>query len=523
MNSSQLQPGQELSIRGTLQVVDSQIQAGSRIRVRPYLGIERVTGPDGTAISAFNMLFSTVLTPTGLPMENTFGGSGGETPNSAGVNPQASPSVELQVQAGSATGNIELSLKLPADFLAGYYLPFVSFAFDGVQFGPSVQDRTAVGSHFGRLRNLAGEQNAMYLPVVRLGDPPPPRMFWSLLVDTLNNGTRGGRAVEDRSRFGIAPRIATDSDTFIVPRTNPATGAPYKYRLEPFVLHQAIGSSNVAANPPKIPLKFPSGSLTVRIQKPDGSIQTIGPAPFAQARTKMPIGRNGELLDNGGGHITHAYELSTMDPRYEITLAQDGLHRITLEGSVEDIWKNVWSGGGTYEIYVARLLSLDTAVLPGTAFEAGDVFTLPWSSHLRYPPQWKLAFSTFPSRIRNVPGPALFVVWRTVLDISVRLTPGLSSMIQASTAPISWLPSRTRREICGWVPAPGVVWSLQRLRGSWLTDGGASTAVRVRTIKGRSGFSEHKPEFPRVRVTPFFRLIPVTSRGCRNRTPPTRS
>jgi hypothetical protein len=173
MNSSQLQPGQELSIRGTLQVVDSQIQAGSRIRVRPYLGIERVTGPDGTAISAFNMLFSTVLTPTGLPMENTFGGSGGETPNSAGVNPQASPSVELQVQAGSATGNIELSLKLPADFLAGYYLPFVSFAFDGVQFGPSVQDRTAVGSHFGRLRNLAGEQNAMYLPVVRLGDPPP--------------------------------------------------------------------------------------------------------------------------------------------------------------------------------------------------------------------------------------------------------------------------------------------------------------------------------------------------------------
>src|SRR5262249_45307922 len=33
-----------------------------------------------------------------------------------------------------------------------------------------------------------------------------------------------------------------------------------------------------------------------------------------------------------------------------------------------------WSGGGTYEVFVARGLSADTAVLPGTPFEVGNAF-----------------------------------------------------------------------------------------------------------------------------------------------------
>ena len=51
------------------------------------------------------------------------------------------------------------------------------------------------------------------------------------------------------------------------------------------------------------------------------------------------------------------------------------MHSITLDGTIEDIWGNTWAGGGTYEVWVARQLSLDTAVLPGTQFEVGDVFS----------------------------------------------------------------------------------------------------------------------------------------------------
>ena len=32
------------------------------------------------------------------------------------------------------------------------------------------------------------------------------------------------------------------------------------------------------------------------------------------------------------------------------------------------------AGGGTYEVYVGRVLALDTTVLPGTHFEVGDGF-----------------------------------------------------------------------------------------------------------------------------------------------------
>ncbi len=106
----------------------------------------------------------------------------------------------------------------------------------------------------------------------------------------------------------------------------------------------------------------------------DGPDEPLGPASFVQARVKTLVDRNGETLDRGGGHLTDVYQLSTMDPSFEFQFTQDGRHLITLDGSIEDIWGTAWSAGGTYEVYAARPLSLDTAVLPMTSFEVGDVF-----------------------------------------------------------------------------------------------------------------------------------------------------
>ena len=35
-----------------------------------------------------------------------------------------------------------------------------------------------------------------------------------------------------------------------------------------------------------------------------------------------------------------------LTPRFEVTFAQDGLHVITVEGTIDDIWGNTWTGGG---------------------------------------------------------------------------------------------------------------------------------------------------------------------------------
>jgi len=209
-----------------------------------------------------------------------------------------------------------------------------------------------------------------------VGNPAPPHLDWVLLLDTPSNGSRGVLAGEDADRFGVAQRILTSSDTFVIPRLGTASGQPLPYRLEPFVPTMSLGngSGGEIPAPPLIPFRFPSGSLTVTIRQPDGRETVLGPAPFVQSRLKSLVDEIGELLDFGGGHISDAYQLTTLDPRFEVTFAQDGLHVITVEGTIDDIWGHTWTGGGTYEVHVGRVLALDTAVLPGTHFEVGDGF-----------------------------------------------------------------------------------------------------------------------------------------------------
>ena len=211
------------------------------------------------------------------------------------------------------------------------------------------------------------------LPIIRVGRPSPPHLDWVLLLDTLSNGSRGVVAVEDADRFGTAQRVLIPSETFVIPRLSAASDQPLTYRLEPFV--PSVGGWNAGRiYAPNIPFQFPSGSLTVTIHQPDGTERVLGPAPFVQSRLKSLVDDEGFLLDGGGGHIGDAYQLSTLDPRFEVAFTQDGLHVITVEGTIDDIWGHTWTGGGTYDVHVGRVLALDTAVLPGTHFEVGDGF-----------------------------------------------------------------------------------------------------------------------------------------------------
>ena len=260
-----------------------------------------------------------------------------------------------------------MTLSLPSDLPAGYYRPFLGFYSPDMP-GENPPDRSVTFS------DVVSSPHEAHLPIIRVGNPAPPRLNWPLLLDTLSNGSRGVLAVEDADRFGTAQRILIPSETFVIPRLG-TTDSPLTYRLEPFVPSVGLGNGFGMPIPPRIPFQFPSGSLTVRIRRPDGRETVLGPAPFVQSRSKSLVDdEDGTVLSRGGGHVTDAYQLSTMDPRFEVTFAQDGLHTITVEGTIDDIWRNTWTGGGTYNIHVGRVLALDTAVLPGTHFEVGDGF-----------------------------------------------------------------------------------------------------------------------------------------------------
>ena len=362
LNGQTFSPGGTLSVQGSLRIVSSALQGAGTMRAGIRLSLERLSGPNGHGTLAQNTYASVFLTPTGLPIER----------KARGFNESLDQFVFvdiLKAATDQAEAAVDMALPIPVDLPAGFYRPLITFNFEGipVEFPPS---RLVIFIDRAQRRLIT----SMYLPIIQIGTPAAPHVYWTLLTDTLSNGTRGVRAIQDRSRFNIAPRILTQSETFIVPRLDSVSDQPLTYRLEPYAPTISLGDQ-VPPNPPLIPFRFPSGSLTVRIRKPTGQVDVIGPATFVQARMKSLVSReNGRTIDSGGGHIDDVYQLSTMDPRFEVEFTQDGLHVITLEGAIDDIWGNTWSGGGTYEVYVARTLALDTTVLPGTHFEVGDVF-----------------------------------------------------------------------------------------------------------------------------------------------------
>ena len=362
LNAQTLAPGDPLRVRGTVQVDSSVLQGVGALQVDTTLRLERLSDTDGSGILRRNTFASTFVTPTGLPIERN------------PLNWDEGLDVYRQVPlvktaATRAAAEVDLTLSLPPDFPAGYYRPFLELSF------PDMPLENPPSRSVMRFVNSAarGSENEARLPIIQVGNPAPPHLYWPLLLDTLSNGSRGVLAEEDADRFGVAQRILTPSETFVIPRLGAASDQPLTYRLEPFVPTVGLSNTNIPS-PPRIPFRFPSGSLAVRIRQPDGTERVLGPAPFVQSRSKSLVDEEGISLDRGGGHITDVYQLSTMDPRFEVTFAQDGLHVITVEGTIDDIWGNTWTGGGTYEVHVGRVLALDTAVLPGTHFEVGDGF-----------------------------------------------------------------------------------------------------------------------------------------------------
>ena len=360
IDTQTLTPGDALRVRGTVRVDSSALQGVGDLQVPTSLRLERLSDADGSSLLRQNSFVSAFLTPTGLPIER----------RPRGWDDGLSQSRDLALAKTAATraeAEVALTLSLPPDLPTGYYRPFLEFYFpDMLREDPP--DRSVTFS------DVVSSPSEVHLPIIQVGNPAPPRLSWSLLLDTLSNGSRGVLAVEDLDRFGVAQRILTSSETFVIPRLSAASGQSLTYRLEPFVPTVSLANGFGLPTPPRIPFQFPSGSLTVRIRHPDGTQTVLGPAPFAQSRSKSLVDDEGNVLSSGGGHLTDAYQLSTLDSRFEVAFTQDGLHVITVEGTIDDIWGHTWTGGGTYDVHVGRVLVLDTAVLPGTHFEVGDGF-----------------------------------------------------------------------------------------------------------------------------------------------------
>jgi len=203
---------------------------------------------------------SFLVAPTGIPIENNaLWRSSGYTPLTVQASVQLTAAHRV---SHTLRATLHLSGTIPADLPPAHYRPalFLRLERRDVPWDPHaarvemnpllmIPDEEAPPRVEGTFMTNYG---AYYLPLVRVGDPAPPRLIWHLLTNTFSNGVRGTAAREDRGHFALSTRIAYQTDHLIVPRVEDHSRLPITYRLEPFL--PMVSYSLVSeAIPPRIP------------------------------------------------------------------------------------------------------------------------------------------------------------------------------------------------------------------------------------------------------------------------------
>ena len=369
LNNSQFQPTEQLSttVHLRIDVTSGLVYNFNDLQIEVGLGLERMFDIDGKQHASPNRAFaSTLLAPTGLPILQDISSDYGWF--------NSLTAITIQSGAISQSGDVletafVLDTLLPSDLPPGIYRPTLSFRF-GV-----IAEATPVVTIERDSISTAHEVGATpYLPVIKVGNPAPPKLVWMLLANTLSSGTRGAIALNDRTYFDFSPMIVFQGSDFIIPKIDSETGLPIIYRLEPFLpLIAATEKYQLAF--PRLPFNFPGNSLTVHVQKPTGAVDVLGPATIQQSldslHARTTFGVYPVFANPGPGYV---YEITTFDDQFNYQFTDYGYHVITMTGTLIDIWGNEYEGGGTYEVFVARTLDLEPGTLPGTPFEVGDIY-----------------------------------------------------------------------------------------------------------------------------------------------------
>ena len=318
---------------------------------------------DGYQIGPSGDFVSTILTPTGLPIErgiqkqalNIFeencnpGNLGWREDNDAMI---ADFSCEVQVTSDAPTGTYVTWLTLNTP--------------DWIR--QALQDSSPPDQL--NLGNPLGQGNSIALATVTVGDAASLRLTTTLLADLLQEGTRGGVvAREDANRLGIGSRIITHHNP-IIPRLDPY-GDPWQHRLDPYL--PLMGITDRA--PPAVPLvafDFSNSELMITVERPDGKTDVLGPGPVAAYGVKSPTGPNGEQIAAGGGHIGEIPQLLGHSDMFNYQFPLDGDYVVHVAGYIADENGQIIDVTGTFDLIVANSLDIETSLLPGTPFEVKD-------------------------------------------------------------------------------------------------------------------------------------------------------
>lgn len=348
-------PGETIALSGTLAILSRNLGSDvSSVQVSGGLGLVVRFDAAGRQRASDKTFHSTELTPTGFGIERV-------------ANELFLAALQVTNLRSGGPGRAD------ADWSATFTVPDLPAAIVQPRFGFAITGVPNTGRFLDAPVALGGTAftaNAFW-PLVELGDPAPPRLALALGVNDFDNGTRGTVAVEDRGAFQLANHVALQGDSFVLPVRDPRTGVPVRHRFEPFLpMLTGFDSLRCAS-----PIPFGSGTLRVRVRRPDGQVDDLGEAPLRQMESRLVLTRSDLRQALGTAGLPAVNELTTLDERFEYAFALPGTHLVEMTAAMTDVWGRSYTGGGTYEVVAARTLDIDGGVVIGTPFESGDVFS----------------------------------------------------------------------------------------------------------------------------------------------------
>ncbi len=342
---------------------------------------ERIFDKQGRYHQFTNNYASTILTPSGLPIENhdifcKFRGEDRLIEYVDDLKPEnkylkfSNRTVfdrrvfvrkkDLVFTDKGVSAHFEIKDVLKKDFLEGYYrfqievLAKKGRYFYRVNFLPVFKENSREYTDWD-VAILA--RNVSYLPVIRVGNPGIPKMIWTLFTKYYSNGTQGVVSLEDRDDFQFASRHIIPAKFILPPPEDKSRDLVFN--LEPDfptmfaknVIELELGAKWEFQTP--IPLNYKSGELSVSVENPQGSVLALGKSSF--------------VAPSQSGATTGS-------DKFKYVFKDYGRYLIKMQGWIEDIWGNRYDGGGTYEVWVASRLTFATSVKPGTPFEVGNSY-----------------------------------------------------------------------------------------------------------------------------------------------------
>ncbi len=196
------------------------------------------------------------------------------------------------------------------------------------------------------------------LPLVRVGDPKPRRIPWSILAEYPSGGRVGtlprqaSQKLKQLGRSGFNPYLILRPGTYQVqpsfPSIFPRDSMP-----------QIDGGDDVLTERFDHYLVPGNGEVTARLSGPGGRSE-LGSRRFARPSEGPEEAYPRPRLEGGG---------------FEVDLSETGHYQIELNGWMDEQFGRRVTGGGTYDVTIAHHLSFSSSCKPGTSFLVGDGYS----------------------------------------------------------------------------------------------------------------------------------------------------